>query len=259
MSCPLFDTTKWIRNLERVYLRMWEIHCEGNGPRTFEIEWDYCTGIACILKMCVCMVMTTALSTLLFRCRVSVLCLSVQRALGMSQIGIYEYLVVCNSNPELAWWSKALCLWHVEYVRMGLILSLLHAWFHIMPIIYSDKCVNNNQAVCTMHLHSKCVHNFAHQGGKNMLLFKHVWTGTWNRLDIMWTFEVKARANRFRITNVSDCRAGVTYLDVANLQVQYRLPSENFSRGKKSAIVNKQVSRRNAPNFTNKFHHQSYD
>ncbi len=37
LSCPLFDTEKWVGDLERVYFRMWEIHCEGGGPRTFEI------------------------------------------------------------------------------------------------------------------------------------------------------------------------------------------------------------------------------
>ena len=38
MSCPLFDTTQWIRDLEKVYLKMWDIHCQGNGPRTFEVQ-----------------------------------------------------------------------------------------------------------------------------------------------------------------------------------------------------------------------------
>lgn len=38
MSCSLFDTTQWIRDLEKVYFRMWDIHCQGKGPRTFEVQ-----------------------------------------------------------------------------------------------------------------------------------------------------------------------------------------------------------------------------
>lgn len=37
LSCPLFDTTQWVRDLEKVYFKMWDIHCEGQGPRTFDI------------------------------------------------------------------------------------------------------------------------------------------------------------------------------------------------------------------------------
>ena len=37
LSCPLFNTHGWVRDLERVLLRMWEIHCEGGGPRSFEV------------------------------------------------------------------------------------------------------------------------------------------------------------------------------------------------------------------------------
>lgn len=37
LTSPLFDTEGWVRNLERVYFRMWDIHLEGNGPRSFEI------------------------------------------------------------------------------------------------------------------------------------------------------------------------------------------------------------------------------
>ena len=36
-TCPLFDTVQWISDLEKVYLKMWEVHCQGRGPRTFEI------------------------------------------------------------------------------------------------------------------------------------------------------------------------------------------------------------------------------
>lgn len=38
LSCPLFDTAQWVRDLEKVYFRMWSIHCEGRGPRTFDIN-----------------------------------------------------------------------------------------------------------------------------------------------------------------------------------------------------------------------------
>eukprot|EP01025_Chloroclados_australasicus_P009187 TRINITY_DN13536_c0_g2_i1.p1 TRINITY_DN13536_c0_g2~~TRINITY_DN13536_c0_g2_i1.p1 ORF type:complete len:949 (-),score=123.37 TRINITY_DN13536_c0_g2_i1:1866-4712(-) len=37
LGCPLFDTEKWVRDLEKVFFKMWEIHCEGDGPRTFQI------------------------------------------------------------------------------------------------------------------------------------------------------------------------------------------------------------------------------
>ncbi len=37
LSSPLFDTQGWVRDLERMLFRMWEIHCEGKGPRTFEV------------------------------------------------------------------------------------------------------------------------------------------------------------------------------------------------------------------------------
>lgn len=37
LTCPLFDTRRWVRDLERTLLRMWEIHCEGRGPRTFDV------------------------------------------------------------------------------------------------------------------------------------------------------------------------------------------------------------------------------
>lgn len=38
LSCPLFDTERWVRDLEKVFYRMWEFHCDGGGPRTFEIR-----------------------------------------------------------------------------------------------------------------------------------------------------------------------------------------------------------------------------
>lgn len=36
LSCPLFDTPRWVRDLERVLQTMWDIHAEGSAPRTFE-------------------------------------------------------------------------------------------------------------------------------------------------------------------------------------------------------------------------------
>ena len=40
-TCPLFDTDRWVADLERVYYSMWHIHCEGGGPRTFQVprQW----------------------------------------------------------------------------------------------------------------------------------------------------------------------------------------------------------------------------
>ncbi|KAF8058410.1 hypothetical protein HT031_005534 [Scenedesmus sp. PABB004] len=38
LTCPLFDTERWVRDLERLLHRMWDIHCEGGGPRSFQIE-----------------------------------------------------------------------------------------------------------------------------------------------------------------------------------------------------------------------------
>ncbi|PSC71029.1 putative UDP-N-acetylglucosamine-peptide N-acetylglucosaminyltransferase SEC [Micractinium conductrix] len=36
LTCPLFDTAGWVADFERTLLRMWDIHCEGRGPRDFE-------------------------------------------------------------------------------------------------------------------------------------------------------------------------------------------------------------------------------
>lgn len=38
LTCPLFDTQRWVRNLERVYARMWQIHCSGREPHTFHVS-----------------------------------------------------------------------------------------------------------------------------------------------------------------------------------------------------------------------------
>ncbi|KAJ9179976.1 hypothetical protein P3X46_008285 [Hevea brasiliensis] len=37
MTCPLFDTTRWVRNLERAYFKMWNIHCSGQKPQHFKV------------------------------------------------------------------------------------------------------------------------------------------------------------------------------------------------------------------------------
>ena len=36
-TCSLFDTRTWVTDFERLLSRMWTIHCEGNGPRDFEV------------------------------------------------------------------------------------------------------------------------------------------------------------------------------------------------------------------------------
>ncbi|KAL6988937.1 protein O-GlcNAc transferase [Sarracenia purpurea var. burkii] len=40
MSCPLFDTTRWVRNLERAYFKMWSLHCLGKRPQHFKVTED---------------------------------------------------------------------------------------------------------------------------------------------------------------------------------------------------------------------------
>ncbi|KAG8649817.1 probable UDP-N-acetylglucosamine--peptide N-acetylglucosaminyltransferase SEC [Manihot esculenta] len=37
MTCPLFDTARWVRNLERAYFKMWNIHCSGQQPQHFKV------------------------------------------------------------------------------------------------------------------------------------------------------------------------------------------------------------------------------
>ncbi|XP_060180923.1 probable UDP-N-acetylglucosamine--peptide N-acetylglucosaminyltransferase SEC [Lycium barbarum] len=37
MSCPLFDTTRWVRNLERSYFKMWNLYCSGRHPQPFKV------------------------------------------------------------------------------------------------------------------------------------------------------------------------------------------------------------------------------
>ncbi len=36
-TCPLFDTERWVADFDRALAKMWEIHCEGSGPRDFEV------------------------------------------------------------------------------------------------------------------------------------------------------------------------------------------------------------------------------
>jgi protein O-GlcNAc transferase len=31
LTCPLFDTRRWVQDFERVLFCMWDIHCEGRG------------------------------------------------------------------------------------------------------------------------------------------------------------------------------------------------------------------------------------
>ena len=35
--CPLFDTLRWVRDLEKALEAMWEAHCNGQGPRDIDV------------------------------------------------------------------------------------------------------------------------------------------------------------------------------------------------------------------------------
>ena len=37
LTCPLFDTDRWVADMDRLLLRMWSIHCSGAGRQTFEV------------------------------------------------------------------------------------------------------------------------------------------------------------------------------------------------------------------------------
>ncbi|KAK3197892.1 hypothetical protein Dsin_021307 [Dipteronia sinensis] len=37
LTCPLFDTTRWVKNLERSYFKMWNLHCSGQQPQHFKV------------------------------------------------------------------------------------------------------------------------------------------------------------------------------------------------------------------------------
>lgn len=38
MTCPLFDTARWVKNLERAYFRMWKLYCAGQQPQHFKVS-----------------------------------------------------------------------------------------------------------------------------------------------------------------------------------------------------------------------------
>ncbi|KAH8974053.1 hypothetical protein BDL97_01G081800 [Sphagnum fallax] len=40
LSCPLFDTTRWVQNLERAYFKMWNLYCSGSHPQPFKVHED---------------------------------------------------------------------------------------------------------------------------------------------------------------------------------------------------------------------------
>lgn len=37
LSCPLFDTSRWVKNLERAYFKMWNLYCSGRHPQPFKV------------------------------------------------------------------------------------------------------------------------------------------------------------------------------------------------------------------------------
>ena len=37
LTCPLFDTDRWVADMDRLLLKMWNIHCSGVGQQTFEV------------------------------------------------------------------------------------------------------------------------------------------------------------------------------------------------------------------------------
>ncbi|PKI61153.1 hypothetical protein CRG98_018473 [Punica granatum] len=37
LTCPLFDTDRWVRNLERAYFKMWNLYCCGQHPQPFKV------------------------------------------------------------------------------------------------------------------------------------------------------------------------------------------------------------------------------
>ncbi|KAJ4845650.1 hypothetical protein Tsubulata_036225 [Turnera subulata] len=40
MTCPLFDTARWVKNLERAYFKMWNLYCSGQHPKPFKVRED---------------------------------------------------------------------------------------------------------------------------------------------------------------------------------------------------------------------------
>ncbi|PSS35641.1 UDP-N-acetylglucosamine--peptide N-acetylglucosaminyltransferase like [Actinidia chinensis var. chinensis] len=37
LTCPLFDTARWVKNLERAYYKMWNLYCSGQHPQPFKV------------------------------------------------------------------------------------------------------------------------------------------------------------------------------------------------------------------------------
>ncbi|XP_057871248.1 probable UDP-N-acetylglucosamine--peptide N-acetylglucosaminyltransferase SEC isoform X1 [Cryptomeria japonica] len=37
LTCPLFDTARWVRNLDRAYYKMWNLYCAGQHPQPFKV------------------------------------------------------------------------------------------------------------------------------------------------------------------------------------------------------------------------------
>ncbi|XP_010673371.2 probable UDP-N-acetylglucosamine--peptide N-acetylglucosaminyltransferase SEC [Beta vulgaris subsp. vulgaris] len=37
LTCPLFDTARWVRNLERAFFKMWNLYCVGQHPQPFKV------------------------------------------------------------------------------------------------------------------------------------------------------------------------------------------------------------------------------
>ncbi|XP_043720341.1 probable UDP-N-acetylglucosamine--peptide N-acetylglucosaminyltransferase SEC [Telopea speciosissima] len=37
LTCPLFDTQRWVRNLERAYFKMWNLYCSSRHPQPFKV------------------------------------------------------------------------------------------------------------------------------------------------------------------------------------------------------------------------------
>ncbi|GMN59702.1 hypothetical protein TIFTF001_028800 [Ficus carica] len=38
LTCPLFDTARWVKNLERAYFKMWNLYCSGQHPQPFKVN-----------------------------------------------------------------------------------------------------------------------------------------------------------------------------------------------------------------------------
>ncbi|KAL9240083.1 hypothetical protein vseg_014343 [Gypsophila vaccaria] len=37
LTCPLFDTARWVKNLERAFFKMWNLYCAGQHPQPFKV------------------------------------------------------------------------------------------------------------------------------------------------------------------------------------------------------------------------------